>query len=201
MISLRPDCLAFESPDGEFIPCSAQQVVVELIGDAAQWLDQEVITHASEAVLHYFRHEKGQHSVSLGEFVSALERVLKGLGLDIQASAKPSGQWPASCTAAKPEVASAQRRVVENDLLELAGRSAGGAELFFFPLLRREMHQCLDGSPLTLRFRGLRECVKQIVGSKRWNTACQSMNDRIVDYLRTCLNTEKAGEGCALVVL
>jgi hypothetical protein len=43
--------------------------------------------------------------------------------------------------------------------------------------------------------------VKQIVGAKRWNAHCQDMNDRIVDYLRTCLTQEKAGAGCALVVM
>src|SRR5262245_19607125 len=150
MIRLRPDYLAFESPDGDFIPCSAQQVVVELIGEAAQWLDQEVIAHASEAVLHYFRHEQGKESVSLREFVKALERVLKGLGLNIQASTSP----PASLAAAADPAPN--RRVVESDLRELAGQSGVGVELFFFPLLRQEIHRRLDGSPLVLRFRGLR---------------------------------------------
>src|SRR5689334_9120264 len=125
MILLRPDCLAFESPEGEFIPCSAQQVVVELIGEAAQWLDKEVIVHASEAVLHYFRHEKGKETVSFGEFVAALERVLRGLGLDIKASAAGAPSALASA-----EASSSGRRVVETDLRELAGQSEGGAELF-----------------------------------------------------------------------
>lgn len=195
MILLRPDCLAFEAPDGELIPCSAKQVVVELIGDAAQWLDQEVITNASEAVLHYFRHEKGRESVSMTEFVQALEQVLKGLGLEIKATGVAKQILASSTPASFPA-----RRVVEADLVELVGRSQG-AELFFFPLLREEMNRRLDGSPQILKFRGLRECVKSIVGTKRWNPACQSMNDQIVDYLRTCLNSEKAGDGCALLVV
>ena len=190
MIRLRPDCLAFKTADGESIPCSAHQVVVELIGDAALWLDNEVITHASEAVLHYFRNEKNQETVSVAEFVEALERVLKGLGFEVKA-APASGAPP---TPTRP-------RVVEADLRDLANAANGGAELFFFPLLRRELQQRLDGSPLVLLFRGLRECAKQIVGAKRWNASCQEMNDRIVDYLRTCLTTEKWGSGCSLVVM
>ena len=190
MILLRPDCLEFKTADGDSIPCSAHQVVVELIGDAAQWLDKEVITHASEAVLHYFRDEKKQASVSVAEFVEALEQVLKGLGFQVKAA-------PASAT----PPASMRPRVVEADLRDLANASNGGAELFFFPLLRRELQQRLDGSPLVLLFRGLRECVKQIVGAKRWNASCQAMNDRIVDYLRNCLNTEKWAAGCSLVVM
>lgn len=188
MILLRPDCLVFKTSDGDLIPCSAKQVMVELIGDAADWLDKDVIVQASEAVLHYFRSEKGQESVSVGEFVEALERVLKGLGLDVKASASSSD-------------APANRRIVEADLCELAGVSGSGTELFFFPLLRNEVHRRLDGSPSVLLFRGLRSCVKQIVGAKRWNEACRDMNDQIVDYLRNCLNTEKASHGCALVVM
>jgi hypothetical protein len=190
MIRLRPDCLAFKTTDGDSIPCSAEQVVVELIGDAAQWLDKEVITHASQAVLHYFRNEKGQETVSVGEFVEALERVLKGLGFQVKAA-----------TSSSSVNATAHSRVIEADLRDLANASNGGAELFFFPLLRRELQQRLDGSPLVLLFRGLRECVKQIVGAKRWNPSCQDLNDRIVDYLRTCLSNEKANAGCSLVVM
>jgi hypothetical protein len=168
--------------------------VVELIGDAAHWLDKEVITHASEAVLHYFRNEKQQDTVSVAEFIEALERVLIGLGFQVKAAAMPS---PSSTPTAAPP----HPRVVEADLRDLASASSGGAELFFFPLLRRELQQRLDGSPLVLLFRGLRECVKQIVGVKRWNASCQDMNDRIVDYLRTCLNNEKCAAGCSLVVM
>ena len=189
MILLRPDCLAFKTADGDSIPCSAEQVVVELIGDAALWLDKEVITHASEAVLHYFRNEKGQESVSVAEFVEALERVLKGLGFQVKATPSSTASAPAPA------------RVVEADLRDLASASSGGAELFFFPLLRTELQRSLDGSPLVLLFRGLRECVKQIVGAKRWNASCQDMNDRIVDYLRTCLDNEKWGASCSLVVM
>lgn len=233
MILLRPDFLAFEAPSGELIPCSAQQVVVELMGDAAQWLDQEVITNASQAVLHYFRHEKGRETVTMAEFVQALEQVLKGLGLQVKASGAPalmaanlapigegsiigaangdptigpgvddySGNMSDLGQSEEASAAAPARRVVEADLLALAGESAFGAELFFFTLLRQEVNRCLDGSPLVLRFRGLRDCVKRIVGTKRWNPACQSLNDQIVDYLRTCLHHGKGGDGCALVVV
>jgi hypothetical protein len=172
--------------------------VVELIGDAALWLDKEVITHASEAVLHYFRIDKKQDTVSVAEFVEALEQVLKSLGFQVKAA---PASTPASPQPPTPPPTPACPRVVEADLRDLANASSGGAELFFFPLLRQEVQQRLDGSPLVLLFRGLRECVKQIVGAKRWNASCQDMNDRIVDYLRTCLNNEKCSAGCSLVVM
>ena len=34
MIQLHTDCLVFETSDGDSIPCSAQDVTVELLGDA-----------------------------------------------------------------------------------------------------------------------------------------------------------------------
>jgi hypothetical protein len=218
MIRLRPDCLAFKSSSGDSIPCTAEQVVIELIGDAAQWLDKDVVRHAAQAVLHFFRTEKGQETVSFSEFVEALEHVLRGLGLDIKAT--PASDVTASgapaatgstgfnlvasgapTAAAKANANAISRRVVESDLQALAGESAGGAELFFFPRLRDEVHRRLDGAPLVLLFRGLRACVKQVVGVKRWNPACQAMNDQIVEYLRTCLNAEAAARDCSLVVL
>ena len=51
MIQLHTDCLVFETSDGEAIPCSAQDVTVELLGDAAHELEPMLVTEAAEAVL------------------------------------------------------------------------------------------------------------------------------------------------------
>jgi hypothetical protein len=167
-----------------------------LIGDSAALLDKEVIEHAAEAVLHYFRIEKGQNTVSVAEFSEALERALRGLGLDVKAA-------NAGCESAAENMSSpvpVAPRVIETDLQELAGESDLAYELGFFPRLREAIQCGLDGSPLVLRFRGLRACVKQLAGAKRWGAGCQSLNDQIVEYLRHCLGAEKAGSNCALVV-
>lgn len=195
MILLRPDCLVFKTADGENIPCSAHDVTVELIGDSVDWLDTDLVTNAAEAVLHFFKKEKGQHTVSVTEFSEALERVLRGLGLDVKAAGTenaPSAA-PATGTAASP-------RVVEADLRLLARDAECGGELVFFPRLREAIRRELDGRPTVIRFSGLRGCVKQLTGAKRWSTHCQSLNDQIVDYLRTCLRNERFRQECALVV-
>ena len=192
MILLRPVCVVFKTSDGESIPCSAHDVTVELIGDSAGWLDTELVAHAAEAVLHFFKSEKGKDSVSVGEFSEALERVLRGLGIDVKATGKATDSAaPASNTPAP--------RIVDADLRELAGESDGG-ELLFFPRLRDTIRRELDGTPMVIRFTGLRDCVKRLTGAKRWSAHCQSLNDQIVDYLRNCLGSERAGERCALVV-
>jgi hypothetical protein len=168
-------------------------VTVELIGKSAQWLDKEVILQAAAAVLHYFKTEKCQETVSVGEFSQALERALRGLGLDVKSTAS-SG----TLVLAKSPM---PLRVIEADLRQLADESTDAWELCFFPRLRDTVRRQLDGAPLLLRFHGLRPCVKLLAGAKRWSTRCQSLNDHIVEYLRTCLGREKEGNGCGLVVL
>jgi hypothetical protein len=189
MILLRPDCLVFETAAGEHIPCAAKEVTFELVGEAAKWLDAETIENAAAAVLHYFRKERKQESVSVAQFASALEKVFVELGLEVKMSV------PLAPTAS---TAPPSRPLVEADLRGFAG---DGGELFLFPRLREEVRRRLDGTPRVLRFHGLRDCVKQITGAKRWGAQCRALNDQIVDYLRTCFSTEKAGTGSALVVL
>lgn len=172
--------------DGEAIPCSAQQMTVELLGEAAHLVDEEVVKNAAEAVLHYFKDELGRTSVTTAEFSQALERVLRGLGFEVQSQASVNNASP---------------RVAEYDLRHLASESGKGFELIFFSRLRHELRLKLGESPHIVRFSGLRGCVKQLVGAKRWGTRCQRLNDQIVEYLRTCLSAEFGGRTCALVVL
>ncbi len=193
MILLRPDCLVFKTSDGEHIPCSAHEVTVELMGDSAELLDKDVVGHAAEAVLHYFKSEKGQGTVSVAEFSEALERVLRGLGLDVKAGDTSASSSSDTENEIRP-------RVKESDLQELVDESDLGCELAFFPRLRETLRRELDGTPMVLRFHGLRPCVKRLTGAKRWTAHCQNLNDQIVDYLRLCLSSEKAGSNCALVV-
>ena len=79
--------------------------------------------------------------------------------------------------------------------------AAEGFELLFFPQLRQELKRQLDQSPNILRFHGLRDCVKQLAGTARWNRRCQNLDDQIVEYLRGCWETECASQFCALLVL
>ncbi|HWI56807.1 MAG TPA: hypothetical protein VNZ22_06255 [Bacillota bacterium] len=180
MITLAADCMLFRLAGGESIPFSAEMISVELMGETAQWFDPEFVRHAANAVFHYFKHELGRQSVSVGEFAGALEKVLRGFQL------KPS-----------PE---GERAVRESDLCQLARESGQGCELIFFPRLRDELHQQLQHGPRVLRFRGLRGCVKQLLGVRRWNPRCRDLEEQIVTYLRECLNVEARQSDFALVV-
>src|SRR5690349_2920735 len=87
MILLRPDCLVFKTSSGENVPCSAQEVTLELLGDAVSQMDEQIVQDAAHAVLHYFRTELDRTVVTIGEFAETLAKVLRSLGLDVQAPA------------------------------------------------------------------------------------------------------------------
>jgi hypothetical protein len=184
MITLASDCLLFQLASGETIPYSADMVSVELAGDTAEQFDSEFVGHAANAVFHYFKHELGRQTVSLDEFAGALEKVLGGF----------------AATAQRLTETKAPPGVLELDLRRLADESGPGSELFFFPRLRTELQRHLRQAPRVLRFRGLRGCVKQLTGARRWSLRCRSLEGEIVAYLRRCLSAESAPEEFALVV-
>lgn len=184
MITLAADCLLFELPTGESIPYSADMVWVELAGDTTEPFDSEFICHATKAVFHYFKHELGRQTVSVQEFAGALEKVLCGFAV----------------TARPPAPPDAEPQVLEYDLCRLAHESGQGRELVFFPRLRAELQRHLQQAPHVLRFRGLRGCVKQLTGARRWSLRCQTLEGEIVDYLRECLSAEPALREFAMLV-
>jgi hypothetical protein len=182
MIALQSGCLLFKLADGESIPCAAEMVTVEIIGCPGALFDPELIQNATASVFHYFRHELKRETVTVGEFAGALEKVLCNLGFIVSSG----GIEP--------------RETIETDLGRLAREAAGSLELFFFPRLRDELRARLRQSPRVLRFRGLRGCVKQVAGARRWSARCDRMRDQIVGYLRECLVAEPEQNECSLVV-
>jgi hypothetical protein len=184
MIALNSDCLVFQLTSGESIPLSAETISVELIGDSTGKLDPELLRHAAASVFHYFKNELCRETVTVGEFAGALEKVLRSFGLNV-CSGEP-----------KPRL----RRIAEADLLLLARESGENRELFFFPRLRGELRTQLQSTPRLVRFCGLRKCVKQLAGARRWSARCELLQDQIVEYLRGCLTAEPQQKDCALVV-
>ena len=182
MITLAWDCLMFQMATGESVPFTAEMISVELSGDKADSFDPEFVKHATNAVFHYFKHELGRETITVGEFAGALERVLRGFDF------LPDTTMPV------------ERRVLESDLQKLASESGEGWELFFFLRLRDELRSQLRQAPEMVRFRGLRGCVKKLTGARRWCPRCRTLHDQIVDFLRHCLSAESSRKECALLV-
>ena len=199
MIALAYDCLLFQTSNGESIPFSAEMISVELTGEGVGAFDPEFLKHAASAVFHYFKHDLGRVTVTVGEFAGALEKVLRGFGLQSEAD-EQNGEHGSEHVEDKEDDVFAERRVLNSDLRLLACESGKGFELFFFPRLRDELRQQLSQDPEVLHFRGLRSCVKQLTGARRWSPRCQTLQDQIVEFLRNCFTTEANQPNCALLV-
>ena len=182
MIALASDCLLFETPEGESVPFSAEMVSIELMGDSSKLLDSDFVRQASKAVFHYFRNELGRDTVTVAEFASALEKVLRSFGYSVNSDSD------------------AEPQALDSDLRRLAKESAGGCELFFFPRLRDELRLQLKQEPRVVRFHGLRSCVKQLTGARRWSGRCQSLQEKILQFLRECVSAETPHLECSLLV-
>jgi hypothetical protein len=183
MIALHTNCLLFQLATGESVPCSAEMISVEVLGDS-HWLEPDVLRHAAASVFHYFKIELARETVTVGEFSVALEKVLRHLGLTITTG----------------DAKSLDAGVIETDLGLFAREADGSFELFFYPRLRQELRTQLRLAPRVLRFRGLRGCVKQLAGARRWSDRCEELQQQIVAYLRECLTAETEPGDCALVV-
>ncbi len=182
MIALGSDCLLFRLANGERVPLSAEMISIEVMGDMAKWFDADFVQHAAKAVFHYFRQELGQECVTVSEFTAALERVLRGFKPPPPApSPRPGG-------------------LAESDLCRLAREAGEGRELVFFPRLRAELRQRMRQDQGLLRFRGLRPCVMQLAGARRWTARCQTLEEQIVSYLRGCLTAEAGQTEYSLLV-
>lgn len=182
MIALSQNCLLFRLANGESVPFTADMIAVELVDDTARRFDAEFVLHAANAVFHYFKQDLARESVTVPEFAEALEKVLRGFSPSVLAS-----------EAGEP-------RVIESDLRHLATESGKGCELFFFPLLRRELREQLERTPRVMRFVGLRGCVKQLVGARRWNVRCRHLEEQIVEFLRECVSAEAKPTELALMI-
>lgn len=184
MISLASDCLLFQLPTGESVPFSAEMVSVEVMGDPKGAFEPAFIKQAAAAVFHHFKHDLGLKTITVADFAEAMEKILRGFGLNV---VRPDGKQPAAPAAVA-------------DLRLLARESGSANELFFYPRLREQIRAQLQASPRLVRFRGLRGCVKQLAGARRWSPRCEKLHGQILTYLRQCLSSESQDGPCRLVV-
>lgn len=194
MIHLRHDCLVFELPDGGLIPCSAEDIALELTLEEGQDFDPEVLKNATAAVLHYFRSELDQQEVSIQEFASALRRVLKNFGFKVaECEAAPAAAphaFPATSSTQPPPLSaqpSHAPRSVEIDLGSLEQSSGAAGELQFYQLLKTDFQERLNARPEIIVCHGLKSCAKNLCAARRWSERCQELSDNIVEFLRACL--------------
>jgi hypothetical protein len=187
MIQLHHECLLLDNGSGQLIPFFPESLTVEILDPGSGLLDEDLVREAAAAVVHYFRHEVGRETVSAMEFSTVLANVLRELGIPIQAST-PSGS------------AAAEASVWHIDLTQLAAQAGEGFELAFFQLLREALASPLRSTPTLLRCKGLRDCVKHLLGARRWGGRCERLSDLIVATVRQCLSQRPTSVNRAVVV-
>jgi hypothetical protein len=179
MTRRHSDFLAYNVSDNEGQLYSPGQAAAKLLGDAAAQLPPEILEEAASAVLYYFKKELQRDAISVGEFAGALEEVLQKLGVN--------WKWSAPLPAT-------------TDLRLLATEAGKGCELFFFPQLQRDLRKQIDAGRGLVRFVGLRNCVKLMLGARRWTPACQQLNDQIVGFLRANFASAAPPAGCKMLI-
>ncbi|MCX8092081.1 MAG: hypothetical protein N3I86_14305 [Verrucomicrobiae bacterium] len=188
MIAFAANALLFELPTGERVPFTPEMISVEVVGEGLSVINPDVVRHAAASVVHYFKHDLGRETVSLGEFAEALEKVLQGLGYKVQPEGMPTAGVSAP-GATRPA-----------DLHQLAREAGDAGELVFFQRLREALRAQLRRTPERVVFSGLRACVKLLTGARRWSPRCQWLQQQILAYLRDCLGAETPASQCVLVV-
>lgn len=182
MILLADDCLLLRMPNGESVPLRAEMIRFDAAGNEPALLDADFVNEVAAAVFHYFKHDLQLPTITMSELCEAMERVLRSFASPVQ-----------------PPPTVVSNLVLEADLGRLADESAG-SELLFFARLRAEVRARLREAPAQLRFCGLRRCVKQLTGARRWGRRCGSLRDQIVAFLRGCLQAETGAASCPVVV-
>lgn len=188
MIWMSSEYLLFKMPTGESMAFSSEAIAVEIVDETEGQLSSEFVKQAANAVYHYFKNELGRETVTVAEFAEAMEKALDGFEVSVMADRQP---------AARREH---DERVVQSNLEHLAVGSDAAFELTFFPRLRDQLRSHLSGAPRVVRFSGLRNCVKQLTGAKRWSPRCRALEGQIVAYMRECLHSDAGRSDCTLVV-
>ena len=134
----------------------------------------EMLRHAAASVFHYFKIELERETVTVGEFSLALEKVLRHLGYTIHAG--ESGT---------------RSRHPRNRSRPARARIRRQPGTFFLPApARRTCATSSASRRASLRFRGLRGCVKQLAGARRWSPRCEQIAGSDRGFLRGCLTAE-----------
>jgi len=169
MIQLHEDVLWVQAEDGRLSPFDEQRLAMsihkaaEKVGHFEWWL-AESIAAAVHAFAVKSRSEPVMPSEEISEVVGA---VLASLGYDWISEAYAAG---------------ADRVAIH--LNELAWRTNAGFELEFFQQLDHALGAASNHRLVAMRLDGLRACVMQLRGTRRWTAGCRQLAEDIVEHVR-----------------
>lgn len=128
----------------------------------AEWAHSEEV---ARAIVYFLRQDYRGSVITPGELRELMRRSLQGIGC---------GEMARHVGLAAPRVSI--------HLPELARRS--GIELAFFEQLRQRLNEALEVVVQGIRLEHLRECVKILDGSRKWNADSARLGQEIVAFSR-----------------
>jgi hypothetical protein len=184
MIKLNDNVFLFKTESGEVVPCSLYDLEFELQGSLPKELERYDLYQIARAVAFFFNEELGQNVIDLKDFASILEQLINSIPFT-----------------ENPDVFSSRKNPVTKtyELPDLWNKDAG-LELSFFNELREIITSDVSKFDC-LRFNGLSECVKAIVGAKRWSKKCSRLADEIVEFLRLIFAKNSYVHGKMLIIV
>jgi hypothetical protein len=169
MIQLHDEVLWVQAEDGRLSPFDEQRLAMSIqkaaenAGHADWWL-AESIAAAVHAFAVKSRREPVIPSKEVAEIVAT---VLATLGYEWISEAYSGG---------------ANRVAIH--LNELAWRTNAGFELEFFQQLDHALGAVTNRRLVGMRIDGLRACVMQLRGARRWTAGCRRLAEDIVEHVR-----------------
>jgi hypothetical protein len=169
MIQAHDDIAWVKFDDGHLAPFDEQdlalsiQSVAERAGQADWWLAESI----AAAIHAYAVKCRSDNVIPSHEITEVVTTVLSMLGFKELSQA----------------YANQQRRTAIH-LGELAGRVGTAFELEFFRQLDHALGAAADRQLSVLEVNGLRACVMQLRGARRWTAGCRRFAEEIVEYVR-----------------
>lgn len=188
MILAREDIAWVQKPDGRLTPFDAERLVASIQAAAARagqhdwWVAESI----AAAVHRYACECAREQIIPVQELVDIVVAVIAMLGYDEISAAYEQAQHH-----------------TEIRLDDLAGQIGGAFELGFYRQLDGALDVVTDKDLALVMVRGLRRCVMQLRGARRWNIGCQRLAEEIVEYVRSRVAKVRAHEtgGLNLTVL
>jgi hypothetical protein len=183
MIRLDQDVLWVQAGDGRLTPFDEQRLAIsiqraaEKVGHFEWWLAESIA-----AAVHAFAvKSRSEPIMPSGEISEVVAAVLATLGYDWISEAYTAG---------------ADRVAIH--LNELAWRTNAGFELEFFQQLDHALGAAADRRLVAMRLDGLRACVMQLRGARRWTAGCRQLAEDIAEHIRGRVARMRSGRAVSL---
>jgi ATP cone domain len=169
VIQLHSDVLWVQAEDGRLEPfdeerlASSIQKAAESVGYSDWWLAESV----AAAVHAFAMKSRREQVISSREIAEIVATVLATL----------SYEWIS-------EAYAGNTNRVAIHLNELVWRANAGFELEFFHQLDHALSAVANRRLVAMRIDGLRVCVMQLRGARRWTVECRRLAEDIVEHVR-----------------